>query len=184
MIATLRKPTLWRAVGAQLARLAALLLIVGLWAGGVTAAAVAIQAQSDETRGADLLLLITPAIPSNALIEHSLDLYRRGYGAQVALVGPGRAQAQANLLARGIPATALADLTAGASPAEALGAARQAGAESLLVVSAPADQLLSLKIAHDLGLRAYGSPLPGAELAPLDTLRATLSYWRYALAGR
>lgn len=184
MIAALRKRALWRAVGAQLAHAATLLLAVVLWFGGVAAAAVALQAQRDETRSVDLLLVITPAIPSNALIEHSLDLYRRGYGHQVALVGPGRARAQADLLGRGIPPESLSGPIASETPVEAMDAARRAGTQSLLVISAPADQLLSLKIAHDMGMRAYGSPTPGAELAPPDTLLATLSYWRYALLRR
>ncbi|MEI7610790.1 MAG: RNA ligase family protein [Rhodospirillaceae bacterium] len=62
---------------------------------------------------------------------------------------------------------------------DALAAAHSGGAQSLLVASAPADQLLSLKVAHDQGLRAYGAPTPTAVLDLLDVLRAALDYWRY-----
>ncbi|MEI7769837.1 MAG: hypothetical protein WCI67_07615 [Chloroflexales bacterium] len=169
----------WHAAGAQLARLASLLLILALAGVGVAAAAIAIQAQRDETRSADLLLVIAPDLPPAALIDHSFDLYHRGYAVQVALAGPGRGQARADLLARGLPQSALSVLAEGESLLDALAAARDGGAQSLLVVSAPADQLLSLKVAHDQGLRAYGSPALTPSLDLLGALSATLGYWRY-----
>jgi hypothetical protein len=172
---------LWLATGSQLARLASLLLLIALAGIGLAVAGIAIQAQRDETRSADLLFVIAPDLPPAALIDHSFDLYRRGYAIQVALSGPGRARAQASLLARGVPESAIDALAADESLLNALAAARSTGAQSLLVVSAPADQLLSLKVAHDQGLRAYGSPTPAAPLDLLDALRAALSYWRYAL---
>lgn len=181
MIATLLQPGTWRAVAAQLARLIIVLLTVSVWSIGVTAAAVAIQAQRDETRSADLLLVVTPDVVPTSLIEHSLDLFRRGYGPQMALIGPGRERAAADLLGRGLPPEALADLAGYPTTIGTLNAAQSAGARSLLIISVPADQLLSLKIARDVGMRAYGSPVPGTALAPLDTLRAALGYWRYAL---
>jgi hypothetical protein len=85
------------------------------------------------------------------------------------------------MLARGVPESALGVLAEGESLFDALAAARSGGAQSLLVVSAPADQLLSLKVAHDQGLRAYGSPSPIPSMDLLDALRAALGYWRYAL---
>ncbi|MEI7646354.1 MAG: hypothetical protein WCJ55_18945 [Chloroflexales bacterium] len=181
MRAVLRRRAVWHAAGTQLARLTVLLLIIALAGVGLAAAAISIQAQRDETRSADLLLVIAPDLPPAALIEYSFDLYRRGYAVQVALAGPGRGRARADLLARGIPATALGILATGESLFDALAAAHSGGAQSLLVVSAPADQLLCLKVAHDQGMQAYGSLLPTPSMDLLDALRAALDYWRYAL---
>ncbi|MBX0330365.1 hypothetical protein K2Z83_22130 [Oscillochloris sp. ZM17-4] len=173
----------WRAAGAQLARLALLLLIVAACGVGTSAAAIAIQAQRDDMRSADLLLVIAPDIPPTSLIEHGIDLYRRGYGGHIVLSGPGRGRAYAALVGRGLPAEALISGAGDRSLGDALATSWQGGARSLLVVSAPADQLLSLKIARDQGMHAYGSPVPAAPLGLLDTLRAALGYWRYALLG-
>jgi hypothetical protein len=180
---TLPPREVWQAVGAQLARLALLMLTVGVVGVGMAAVAVAMQAQRDETRSADVLLVIAPELPPTSLIEYSLDLYRRGYGVRIALAGPGRERAYADLLGRGLPVEALVGITQSDSLDAALATARQDSAHSLLVVSSPSSQLLSLKIARDLGLRAYGSPVPTLPLEPLDTLRAALGYWRYALFG-
>lgn len=174
---------MWRAAGAQLARLAAVLLIVAVCAVGTAAAAATVQAQRDDARSADLLLVIAPDIPPTALIERSVDLYRRGYGARIALAGPGRSRAYAALIGRSLPAEALLSVAEDNSLVAVMAAARQSDVRSLLVVSAPADQLLSLKIARDQGLRAYGAPAPATPPDLLDTLRAALGYWRYALSG-
>jgi hypothetical protein len=180
-VKALLRRAVWQAAGAQLARLAVLLLIVALAGVGVAAAAISIQAQRDETRSADLLLVIAPDLPPAALIDHSVDLYRRGYAVELALAGPGRERARADLLARGLPESAIGVLAEGQALFAALATAHSGGAQSLLVVSAPAEQLLSLKVAHDQGLRAYSSPAPSLPLNLLDVLRAALGYWRYAL---
>jgi hypothetical protein len=181
MMSLLLRRAVWQSAVAQLVRLGSLLLIIGLVGVGLTAAAIAIQAQRDETRSADLMLIIAPDLPPAALIDRCLDLYRRGYAVQMALAGPGRIQARADLLARGVPESVVGILADGESLFDALAAARGGGAQSLLVVSAPADQLLSLKVAHDQGLRAYGSPSPAPAMDLLDALRAAIGYWRYAL---
>lgn len=162
-----------------MARMASLLLLIGLLAMGITVAAIAVQVQRDETHNADLLLVIAPELPSAALIDHSFDLYRRGYAVRLALAGPGRGQARTDLIALGMPESAITIIAEGESLFDALAVARSGGAQSVLVASAPADQLLSLKVAHDQGLRAYGAPTPTAVLDLLDVLRAALDYWRY-----
>ncbi|MEI8308778.1 MAG: hypothetical protein WCF99_17080 [Chloroflexales bacterium] len=176
----LRRRVMWQSVGVQLMRLASLLLVIGLLALGLAVAVIAIQVQHDETRNVDLLLVMAPDLPSAALIDHSFDLYHRGYAVHLALVGPGRGRAKADLLTRGVPESALVVAAEGESLFTALAVAR-GDAQSLLVVSDPADQLLSLKVAQDQGLQAYGSPTPSASLDLLDVLRAALDYWRYVL---
>jgi hypothetical protein len=177
----LMQPGVWRLAGAQLARLALLLLIVGVCGVGIGAAAAVIQSQRDDARSVDLLLVIAPDIPPTPLIEHSIDLYRRGYGTRIALAGPGRSRAYAALTGRGLPAETLVSVAEGDSLIAVIVAARQSDVRSLLVVSLPADQLLSLKIARDQGMHAYGSPVPAASADLLAALRASLGYWRYAL---
>jgi hypothetical protein len=180
MMSLLRR-MVWQAAFAHLARLISLVFVIALVGIGLASAAITIQAQRDETRSADLLLVISPDLPPAALLDHSFDLYRRGYAVQVSLAGPGRGRAKAELLARGVPESVLGTLAEGESLIESLAAARSGGAQSLLVVSPPADQLLSLKLAQDQGLRAYGSPSPTLSMDLLDALRAALGYWRYAL---
>ncbi|WP_129633504.1 hypothetical protein [Candidatus Oscillochloris fontis] len=171
----------WRVVAQQVGRLALLLALVVLILLGVTSAAIGTQAQRDETRNADLLLLIAPELPPSMLIEHCLDLYRRGYGAQIAITGPGHVRARADLIGRGIPAEALLDVGDQTSLIAGLQMIQRQEIQSLLVASLPADQLLALKVAHDMGLRAYGSPEPALDSDLFATLWASLAYWRYAL---
>ncbi len=171
----------WRVIGQQAGRLAALLALVLLILLGVTAAAMEMQAQRDETRTTDLVLLIVPDVPPSVLIEHCLDLYRRGYGTQIAISGPGQVRVRADLLGRGIPSEALFDIGEEVSLVAGLQAIQQQGVQSVLVASLPADQLLALKVAHDLGMDAYASPEPALESDLVATLRASLAYWRYAL---
>lgn len=174
----------WQALGRQLAWLALLLLGIMLLLISTTATAIGIQAQRDETRGVDLLLIVAPAAPPSTLIEHSLNLYQHGYGLQIAIAGPGRLQCRADLLGRGVPAEALAGGISQDSLIATLSAARQNGTASLLIVSAPADQLLSLKIAHDQALQAYGSPTSSTAPSLPTSLLAALAYWRYILVYR
>ncbi|NTV62791.1 MAG: hypothetical protein HGA65_04550 [Oscillochloris sp.] len=174
----------WQALGRQLARLALLLLGITLLLISTTVAAIGMQAQRDETRGTDLLFVIAPAAPPTPLVEHSLELYRRGYGRQIALAGPGWAQLRADLLGRGVPAEALASGLSDESLLTALSAVRRSGTASLLIVSAPADQLLGLKAAHDQGLQAYGSPVSPTSPDLPTSLLAAIDYWRYALLYR
>ncbi|EFO81505.1 hypothetical protein OSCT_0649 [Oscillochloris trichoides DG-6] len=171
----------WRMIGQQVGRLALVLALVLVTLLGVTVAAIGMQAQRDETRNADLLLLIAPELPPSMLIEHCLDLYRRGYGTQIAITGPGQVRARNDLLGRGVPAEALLDVGERPSLVAGLQVIQQRGVTSLLVASLPADQLLALKVAHDIGLRAYGSPEPALAEDFFETLRASRDYWRYAL---
>lgn len=175
---------LWRALAAQLIRLASVSAAVLLILLGISVAAAAIQAGRDEARHADTLLVLAPEIPPQPLIDHTLELYRRGYASRVLLVGPGQAQARGQLIDRGVPAEAIGlPPPAPSTSAWLTGAVAQSEGASALVVAGPGELLSAIKLAQDNGLRAYGSPPPGSDLRPLDLLSAGLRYWGYVLGG-
>jgi len=170
-----------------LAQARRLLVIVLALAGlglGLAALAGALQAGRDEARRADILLVVAPAVPGAPLIDHAFELYRRGYARQVVVAGAGRPQMEAALRERGLPPDALGTPDDAAAVAERLRSVRAAGGDSALVVAQPDALLLHLKLAHDQGLRAYGSPPRGQPVEPLALLHSAVSYWAYVLLGR
>lgn len=178
----------WRRARKQLAYL-------GLTAVGVALAgfvlgmiAVALQFGRDEARSADLALVVASAVPTEAVANHTFDLYRRGYAPLVVVVGEGREGLKAQLVERGMPEEQVviggADGQSGVAALQALSREVHAGgATGLLVVTAPAETLTALKIAHDQGLRAYGAPVPGAAPDPLSLVLGSMRYWNYVLFG-
>lgn len=174
----------WRAISAQLKWLGMVCGAVLLALLGTSVAAITLQAGRDEARHADFILVLAPEIPPQPLIDHTLELYRRGYAARVLLVGPGQSQARDRLLDRGVPAEAIGLVPPAPSLAAWLSAATtQAGGETALVVADPSETLNILKLVQDRGLRAYGSPPSGAAPRPLDLLGAGVRYWGYVLGG-
>lgn len=177
----------WRGVGRQLLALAATLALLAVAAMALSTGAGAVQARRDEARSADLLIAVAPAVPADALTAHCFELYRRGHGRRVVVVGPGREGLLAALQARGLPAEALSAAAAdGPETAQlrtVVRAARAAGATSAVVAGDGAEMLRWLKLAGDEALRAYGSPAPG-EPGLLRQLGAGARYWGYTLLGR
>lgn len=177
----------WRAIRRQAATLGGALAMVALTALCISTLAVWLQGRREEARSADVLFVAAPAPPPEALVEHSLELYRRGYAPQVVLVGEGGEALRALLVERGVAEGAIAVAPPGAgvqAQLQAATAAQRAGASSALVAGAPAELLLWLKLARDAGLRAYGAPTPG-ESPPLPELVvAGARYWGYALFQR
>lgn len=177
-----------RQIGQQMAHLALLTATVALLALVLGAVAAGMQASRDEARAVDLALVVAPAAPPAALADHVFDLYRRGYTPRLILAGEGQGGLKTQLVERGVPeASLLSDGASGAGAAELTRLLREAhagGAASLLVVTAPAETLLGLKLARDQGLRAYGAPAPERTLDPLSLLEASLDYWRYVLLPR
>lgn len=177
-----------RQIGRQTAHLALLTAIIALLALALGAVAAGMQASRDEARAVDLALVVAPAAPPTALADHVFELYRRGYTPRLILAGEGQGGLKAQLVERGVPEVSLlSDGASGAGSAELarlLREARAAGAASLLVVTAPAETLLGLKLARDQGLRAYGAPAPARARDPLTLLEASLAYWRYVLLRR
>lgn len=180
--------TMLRAAAVQLRRLLVLLLILSLLGVALVAIATALQAQRDEARRADLLVVIAPAVPSPAFIDHTFELYRRGYAPRLIVAGSGRAQLIGALGARGLPAEVLDEAARAELPlnqiATAAQAAQGAGGASALVVAQQEELLLSMKIVRDMGLRTYGSPPPGRSVDPLALLEASADYWGYVLLRR
>jgi hypothetical protein len=149
--------------------------------------AVWLQGRRDEARSADVLFVAAPASPTEALVEHCLELFRRGYAPQIVLVGAGGEALLAQLAERGVPEAAMAVAPPGEgaqAQLQAATAAQRAGAGSALVAGPPAELLLWLKIARDAGLRAYGAPIPGETAALPELVGAGARYWRYALLLR
>lgn len=170
----------WATQARRLLGLLALLAALGV---GLVALATGMQAQRDEARRSDLLLVAAPAVPAEAFISHTFELYRRGYAPRLLVAGSGRRQLLDALGARGLPAEAMADAEGENLRPEQVAAlqAGQAEQASALVVAQPEELLLTMKIARDMGLRAYGSPPPGRPIDPLALLRASGEYWRYVL---
>ncbi len=173
----------WRAIRRQLTIFCGTVATIALVALCTSVLAVWLQGRRDEARSADLLVVVAPAPPTEALLEHSLELFRRGYAPQIMLVGAGGAALRAQLAERGVPEAAML-VTTPEEAAEAISAAQRGGASSALVAGPPAELLLWLKLARDNGLRAYGAPTPGETATLPELLAAGARYWRYALLQR
>ncbi|WP_129673577.1 hypothetical protein [Candidatus Chloroploca sp. Khr17] len=162
-----------------------LMLIVSLMlASGMLA--VTLQASRDDTRRTDLALVVTPVVPSQAMIDHTLDLYRRGLVAQMLLVGEGSDGLRARLVEQGLSEERIVLLsTAHHVPTDlqlAGQSARTQGSQTVLVVAEPVDMLTALKIMRDQDLRAYSSPVRESTLDLGTLFRGTMRYWNYVLA--
>lgn len=177
---------LWREARRQAAILAVAVATVAAIAFGLGVAATAAQASRDETRSADLALVVAPAVPPESLADHVFDVYRRGYAPSLLLAGEGQAGLKAQLVARGVPEAALLSDGASAAATDLRRLARAAaadGATSALVIAAPEELLWTLKLVRDQGLRAYASPVPGEAATPLGVIGGSARYWRYVLVG-
>jgi uncharacterized SAM-binding protein YcdF (DUF218 family) len=181
-----------RALAQAIACALALLLLAG--------AMVVLQGQRDESRGADLALVLDSASgPDDAIARAQLDraitLHRRGLVERILLTGASdTAAAERYLRTQGTPAEAI--LTG--APAEPLperitraaDATRASGAASVIVIGEPAKMLRALKIARDRNLEAYGAPAraaaPGRTNLDVlrDTLRETWAYLGYLFLGQ
>ncbi|MGB9633056.1 MAG: hypothetical protein ACPL8I_07000 [Chloroflexaceae bacterium] len=187
-VAPARGSARWRRAGRQAGYALSVLLVMALIALLVGAVAAGLQARRDEARSADMLLIVAPALPSPALIDHAFEVYRRRYAPGVVIVGAGSEAMRVALLERGAPAETLQAATQAEAPVAALQevarSARSAGAASALIVAEPAEMLLWLKLVGDNGLSAYGAPPRGVAPGPVALLRASGQYWRYALIQR
>lgn len=140
-------------------------------------ALIVAQGQRDEARPAGAAIVLgaaqwngAPSPVLRARLDHVIDLYKRGDVGRVILTGgagPGDSTSEAAagrqyLIERGLPAEALLLEEQGTTTWESLrnasALARANGIGSVLLVSDPFHMLRSLKMAHDLGLAAYGSP--------------------------
>ncbi|MFN8481631.1 MAG: YdcF family protein [Anaerolineae bacterium] len=171
---------------------AALSGFLALLAAAVVAlySAVDRQAEQDETRPADVIIVLgsqvrAGGLPSGSLrarTQHAIDLYKAGYAPTLLLTGglgyypPAEADVMRTLaLDAGVPESALVLDDRATSTQESLEtAARIApsrGWRTALIVSDPFHMLRSLQMARDLGLDAYGSPAYRSTLYTVDRLR-------------
>ncbi len=172
--------------------------VLGALSGGLTVvvavvllyAAVDRQAETDETRAADAIIVLgsqvradgSPSASLYARTQHAIELYRAGYAPTLFLTGgvgrfpPAEAEVMRRMaLQAGIPDSALVlDETATStqeSMATAARVARERGWRTVLVVSDPFHMLRSRQMARDAGLDAYGSPAYESHLYTIDRLR-------------
>src|SRR5688572_6748665 len=151
---------------------------------------VELQAAVDETRAADVAIVLGAAVerggrPSPSLrtrTQHAIELYRGGRVKTLFLTGglgrnaPSEAEAMRRLaLAGGVPDIALVlDETATSTQQSIAAAAREArarGWETALVVSEPFHMLRARQMARDAGLDAYASPATGSAIQRIERLR-------------
>jgi uncharacterized SAM-binding protein YcdF (DUF218 family) len=159
--------------------LAAWLLVCGL---------ATIQGQNDEIRRVDAIVLIGTPTPTPAHLTYAVDLYRHGYASRFLLTGENLPEIQNALANQGLSSETivLAEKTGNrtAQLRQAADIARSEGMESILIVDRPNTLLLSLKVAQDQGLNAYGAPIPATPIDISAVLREGVDYWAYVLLGR
>jgi uncharacterized SAM-binding protein YcdF (DUF218 family) len=170
-------------------RMLLIVLLLAVLAQGFVCSLVVLQGGRDETRGADAIVVLYPtaSAAANAHLEQALDLYQRGLASHVVLVGDNTLATQEVLLGQEIPETAiLLEEAAGGRHTRMQAIANllyRQGLRSVLLVDEPASMLLDLKMARDLGLTAYGSPISTETDGPGQVMQAGLEYWQYVLLG-
>jgi hypothetical protein len=146
---------------------------------------VVLQSQRDETRRADTIVVICLPEATQEHLDHAADLYNRGYASNIVLVGNTLSKAKGLLIKSDVPESALliAENAGGNQPYMRSAAllAYQSGSRNVLLVGNPETMLLHLKMARDLGLKAYGSPLTDEPINPGSVLQASFDYWNYVL---
>jgi hypothetical protein len=174
---------IWRQVRQQLVVIGTTVGLISLIALLLAMVAAGLLAGREELRHADFVLVLAPLAPPPALVEHSFELYRRGFVSQVLVLGEGRDTLAAELIAQGLPEAALLAEPPGAELSQLRALAAADEFESVLVVVAPAAQLRTLKQLRDQGWRVYHVPVRAEGPAVSELLEASLYYWRYVLGG-
>lgn len=177
-----------------------MLLVTGAFCGLIAGLVVA-QGQRDETRSADAAVVLgaaqwngDPSPVLQARLDHARDLYRQQVVRRIILtggVGTGDTVSEAAagreyLLRQGVPLEALIleeqGRTTYASLRTVSNLMQANNISSVLLVSDPFHMLRSLKMAHDLGMDAYGSPTRTSPIAANRTVEARLvlrETWAY-----
>jgi hypothetical protein len=186
-------------VARRLARALLLLLLLCVAGLVLVAVLVAVQSQYVDLRQADAIMVLdmpcdtarpsgAQPCPQQALLEHALDLYRRGLAQRLLLSDNTRAGLD-YLRANGVPEPALLIEHEGSGDVRLVAEmARANGISSVLLVGVPYQMLRGLKMVRDHDLVAYAAPLPArVGLGDVEQLRAIAresgAYWRYVLFG-
>lgn len=146
------------------------------------------QGQRDEAQRVDAIVIPHLATLSPLHLDTAARLYQQGYAARLLVAGSDPTAARDQLVARNVPPDII--LTPPVATSTRLDSTRQLAAlaranqfQSFLMVDDPDAMLLTLKLAGDHGLVAYGVPITALQLNLPMLLQATLNYWQYALLG-
>jgi uncharacterized SAM-binding protein YcdF (DUF218 family) len=167
------------------------LLLVGLAAGigavmvtGYATYRIWTEGGRDEARPASAIVVLgaaqyngRPSPVFAARLDHAIDLFERGYAPLLVVTGGKQTgdrwteaeAARRYAIAKGVPASAIAQETKGRTTLESLdGVAAllaRRGVSDAIFVSDPTHILRVLRIARDVGLTGYGSP---TRTSPVD----------------
>lgn len=171
--------------------LLALTLIVGA-ALALVCVLVMMQAQRDETRQADaIVVIVSPSAPQTG-IAHAAGLYRQRFATRILLAADDTTAARSTLLNLGVPDDDIIVAEESEDAAESYVVQMRQVAElayrtrvqRVLLVTEPYYALRDVKMAQDFGLDAYGVPLPMDEQQRLQNVwQGATGYWRYVLLG-
>jgi len=145
----------------------------------ITAASIVQYGQKDETRKADVAVVLGAAAYDNGIspvyeerIRHAIELYREGYVDKILVTG-GTAEgnhrsdaeaAKAFAMEEGVPEDVILTEENSSITEENLEGAKSVmeanGLETALIVSDPLHMKRAMFLAKDLGIDAYSSPTP------------------------
>lgn len=185
----------------------ALVLLVGLHTGGMTALRIREYAHIDETQPADVAVVLGAAAwrnrPSPVFAErinHAIELYRQGYVHNIIFTGGyGRNPEMADseiareyAIQRGIPASAIYVETNSTDTQENLAEAQKLmqalGFQTALLVSDPLHMYRTQQLAAEMGMETFSSPTPTSRYRStaartIFTLREVYSLFMHWLDG-
>ncbi len=169
----------WLLTGALFAAIAAVVIVGMLWL------AIRTQAQTDQARPADAIVILGAAQYNCALspvlearTQHALNLWNQGLAPVIFLTG-GRSrgdqcsEAEAEwqyLVDRGVPSDAIWFEEQGTDTWSSMQGVASgllpAGVDDILIVSDGFHLFRAKMMARDLGFTAWGSPAPGSPITP------------------
>jgi hypothetical protein len=171
----------------QLIRLLSLSVLIAVLGIVIAAGSAFFQAQHSELQRADILIAVVPQIPRQSLIDQALAALRQYPDMTAVLIGSGSTNMRTALLDQGLPVERIvvyhSEQIVRQSLRLAVSEQQRQGAQSALVLAAPPDLLLALKVVRDGRLQAYGVPTPQDTGGALDFVRGGVDYWAYVLAG-
>lgn len=146
---------------------------------------IVMQGGRDEAQQTDALVIFCPVTISEEYIDHAMQLYRRGYATRMVLIGEDPSAAHDIFIQNSYPDAAILLLETSSNRwtdmRQMAETAYQHHITSIVLIDRPSAMLYDLKMAHDLGLEAYGSPLPTQRIEISEMIYASLDYWDYIL---
>ncbi len=167
-----------------------LLLLLGVAAAGIILVLLLTIAQSrdDQARRADVIVITHLDTSSAPHFDAAVRLYQQGYASRLIVAGHDPPAFKDQLIARRISPEVI--LIPPITTTTRLASIRQVAAiaqanrfETALIVDQPDQLLLTLKLAGDYGLDAYGVPISSLQPDLASLLQSALDYWQYALLG-